>query len=77
MSKTTQTAAAKPAAKPTSKPGIKTTEFWFSTAAALVGVLFASGTIAEGTSIDKIMGMAATVLAGLGYTVSRGMAKKG
>ena len=75
MSKETTTQ--KSAAKPASKPGIKTTEFWFSTAAALVGVLFACGAIAEGTSIDKIMGMAATVLAGLGYTVSRGMAKKG
>ena len=45
--------------------------------AALLGILFASGTIAEGSSMDKIMGMATTVLAGLGYTVSRGMAKKG
>ena len=59
------------------KSGFKTTEFWFSTVAALLGILFASGTIAEGSSMDKIMGMATTVLAGLGYTVSRGMAKKG
>ena len=60
--------------KPT-KPGFKTTEFWFSTAAAVIGILFASGAIAEGSSIDKIVGMAATVLAGLGYTVSRSITK--
>ena len=62
-------------AKPT-KPGFKTTEFWFSTAAAVIGILFASGAIAEGGNVDKIVGMAATVLAGMGYTVSRGLAKK-
>lgn len=59
------------------KPGYKTTEFWFSTVAAVVGIAFASGAIAEGSNIDKILGMAATVLAGLGYSVSRGIAKKG
>ena len=62
-------------AKPT-KPGFKTTEFWFSTAAAVIGILFASGAIAEGSSIDKIIGMAATVLAGMGYSISRGLSKK-
>ena len=62
-------------AKPT-KPGFKTTEFWFSTAAAVIGILFASGAIAEGSSIDKIVGMAATVLAGMGYSISRGLSKK-
>jgi len=61
-------------AKPT-KPGFKTTEFWFSTAAAVIGILFASGAIAEGSSVDKIVGMAATVLAGLGYSISRGLSK--
>ena len=58
------------------KPGFKTTEFWFSTAAAVIGILFASGAIAEGSSIDKIVGMAATVLAGMGYSISRGLSKK-
>ena len=62
-------------AKPT-KPGFKTTELWFSTAAAVIGILFASGAIAEGSSIDKIIGMAATVLAGMGYSISRGLSKK-
>ena len=58
------------------KPGFQTTEFWFSTVAAVLGILFASGAVAEGSSIDKMMGLVTTVLAGLGYTVSRGMAKK-
>jgi hypothetical protein len=58
------------------KPGFKTTEFWFSSIAALLGILFASGAVAEGGSIEKVMGMAATVLAGLGYSVSRGLSKK-
>ena len=49
----------------------------FSKIAAVLGILFASGAIGEGSSLDKIMGMAATVMAGLGYTVSRGLAKKG
>ena len=62
-------------AKPT-KPGFKTTEFWFSTAAAVIGILFASGAIAEGSNIDKIVGMAAPVLAGMGYSISRGLSKK-
>ncbi len=57
------------------KPGYKTTEFWFSAVAALLGIAFASGAIAEGGSIDKVMGLAATVLSGLGYAVSRGAAK--
>ena len=58
------------------KAGFKTTEFWFSTTAAVLGILFASGAVAEGSSIDKMMGLVTTVLVGLGYTVSRGLAKK-
>ena len=58
------------------KKGIKTTEFWFSAAAAVVGLLFASGVIAPDSGGDKILGLLATVLAAMGYTVSRGMAKK-
>ena len=37
---------------------------------------FLLGAIAEGSSIDKIIGMAATVLAGMGYSISRGLSKK-
>jgi len=58
------------------KPGYKTTEFWLTSAAAVLGLLFASGVISDGSQIDKVLGMASTVLAGMGYSVSRGLAKK-
>ena len=58
------------------KKGIKTTEFWFSAAAAMVGLLYASGVISPDSGGDKVLGLIATVLAAMGYTVSRGMAKK-
>jgi len=58
------------------KKGIKTTEFWFSAVAAIVGLLYASGVIAPDSGGDKMLGLVATVLAAMGYTVSRGMAKK-
>ena len=60
----------------TVKSGYKTTEFWFSSIAELLGILFASGAIAEGSSIEKVMGMAASVLVVLGYSVSRGFSKR-
>ena len=58
------------------KTGIKTSEFWFSAAAAIVGLLYASGVIAPDSGGDKILGLCATVLAAMGYTISRGIAKK-
>lgn len=57
------------------KPGYKTTEFWLSLVATLVGVLWASGAVSEGSMADKIIGLAAMALSQLGYTVSRGLAK--
>jgi len=58
------------------KKGIKTSEFWFSVVAAIAGLLYASGVIAPDSGGDKILGLVATVLAAMGYTVSRGIAKK-
>ena len=58
------------------KPGYKTTEFWLSTAAMLLGVVFASGVIVEGSIVAQVAGIAATVLGSLGYAVSRGAVKK-
>jgi hypothetical protein len=58
------------------KKGIKTTEFWMSTAAALIGILYASGVIAPDSGGDKALGLFASILASMGYTISRGMAKK-
>ncbi len=57
------------------KPGYKTTEFWFSVIAALVGLLFASGAISTGSQLDQVLGLIATILSALGYSVARGIAK--
>ena len=59
------------------KPGYKTTEFWLATLAVVVGVLMASGAFESGDSVAKALALVASVLASLGYSVSRGMAKKG
>tara|TARA_R110002167_G_C12475639_1_gene634083 strand:- start:190 stop:387 length:198 start_codon:yes stop_codon:yes gene_type:complete len=58
------------------KKGIKTTEFWFSAVAAIVGLLYASGVIAPDSGGDKMLGLVGSILASMGYTISRGMAKK-
>ena len=61
--------------KPTTKPGYKTTEFYLTLLAQLLGLLWASGLVSEGSTGDKIIGFAAMVLAQFGYTVSRALAK--
>jgi len=58
------------------KAGYKTTEFWLSLAAMILGALFASGAISSGGTTDKIAGLVATILGSLGYTVSRTLVKK-
>jgi len=59
------------------KPGYKTTEFWLSTAAALVGIAIASGAVNPdgGGAWDKVVGMIVATLAAMGYTISRGNVK--
>jgi hypothetical protein len=58
------------------KPGYKTTEFWLSFATLCIGAAFASGVFPSESQGDKILGLAATVLSALGYTVSRTMVKR-
>ena len=58
------------------KPGWKTTEFWFTAASQLVGILWASGAIQEGSTMDRVLGIVAAALATTGYAVSRGLAKR-
>lgn len=58
------------------KPGWKTTEFWLSVIAAIVGLLFASDAIPTDSPIAKALGGVATALSAMGYSVARGMAKK-
>lgn len=55
--------------------GYRTTEFWLSLAAKLLGILFASGAIGDGSAVARVAGLAAMVLTALGYTVSRTMVK--
>lgn len=65
-----------PAVPPTPvKPGYLTTEFYLSAFAMLLGLAYTSGIIATGSSWDHMAGMAVTLLAGLGYTVTRGRVK--
>ena len=58
------------------KPGWKTSEFWLTIIAGAVSAVFASGLVETGTVIEKALGIAAIVLASLGYSVSRGLAKR-
>ena len=58
-----------------SKPGYKTTEFWLSTLAAIVGLIVASGVVPDGGFGAQIIGAVVSGLAALGYSVSRGLAK--
>ena len=59
------------------KPGWKTSEFWLSLAAALLGAFVASGMLPAEHLMMKIGGMALTALASMGYALSRGRAKNG
>lgn len=58
------------------KPGYKTTEFYLALVAMLLGAAFASGLVSDGSTLDKVLGLVATILGQLGYTVSRTMTKK-
>lgn len=69
---TEQTAVAtgEPAVTPV-KPGYKTTEFWLTAGASLVGLAIASGVVPETGTWPKIVALVVSILAALGYTVSR------
>ena len=60
----------------TTKPGYKTTEFWLSLMAMVIGTLLASGAIGDASKFGQLLGFLATVLSSLGYTVSRSLVKK-
>ncbi len=59
------------------KPGYKTTEFWLTLVAMIVGAVMASGILEQtATNLDnQVVGLIAMVLGGLGYTISRGFVK--
>jgi len=69
---TTPGAAVAPAsADAVVKPGFKTTEFWLSAAATVVGLAIASGIVPTSGTWPQIVGLVTGVLGALGYTVSR------
>lgn len=53
------------------KPGWKTTEFWLTTIAAVLGAILGSGIVPEVGIWAQIAGVVTTLLATLGYQVSR------
>lgn len=59
------------------KSGYKTTEFWLSFVAMLIGFLMASGFVADGSGTERAVAAVAAALAAAGYSVSRGKAKAG
>lgn len=61
----------------TTKPGYKTTEFWLSFAAVIVGAIQASGIVPSEGPWNQVLGMAISALVALGYTGARMAMKKG
>lgn len=55
--------------------GIRTSEFWLSGAAMAIGVLLSTGVIGD-SMVLRILGIAQSVLAQLGYTWGRASVKK-
>lgn len=58
------------------KPGFKTTEFWLSVAAAVLGAFMASGSIVPDSTTAQVVGLASSALVALGYTGARLSLKK-
>lgn len=58
------------------KPGYKTTEFWLSIAAFVLGAVMSSGAITEGSAAERAVGGVIAILATMGYTASRTTTKK-
>ena len=62
----------------TPKSGYRTTEFWVTVIVALASLAWGAGVVdPEGASgADKVFGFVCSAAAALGYTISRGLAKK-
>ncbi len=56
-------------------PGWKTSEYWLTVAAMVVGALMASGAFMADSTVGQVVGFIGMVLAKLGYTASRGFVK--
>ena len=71
-----QTPIPDPAATPV-KAGYKTTEFWMTAGATVVGLAIASGIVPDTGVWPKIVALVVSVFAAMGYTVSRTAVKNG
>ena len=60
----------------TTKPGYKTTEFFLSLGAMVIGALVASDVFADGSTGMKITALASSALVAMGYTGARMNIKK-
>ena len=61
---------------PIKKPGYKSTEFYMSMAAVVVGAVASSGMLEDGSVLTKVVGLVMAALVALGYTGSRLTLKK-
>ena len=67
-----------PDATPTPvKPGYKTTEFWLTAGATVVGLVIASGLVPDTGMWPKVVALVVSAFAAMGYTVSRTAVKNG
>ena len=60
------------------KPGWKSTEFWVTVCVTLASLAWGAGIVDPdgGSNADKVFGFICSAAAALGYTISRGLAKK-
>jgi hypothetical protein len=58
------------------KPGYKTTEFWLSLLATLIGAFVAAGIVGPDHIAMRISGLALSILATLGYGAGRAALKR-
>lgn len=59
----------------TIKPGYKTTEFWLSLLALVLGAVAAAGVLPDGGLATQVIGGILAILSQLGYTASRAKLK--
>lgn len=59
------------------KPGWKSSEFYLSAAAVVLGALASSGLLVDGSTEFKVVGLLSSVLGALGYAYVRSQLKKG
>jgi hypothetical protein len=61
--------------EPTVKPGYKTTEFWLSLFAILLGAVVAAGVVPATGPVAQAVALVTALLSAAGYTVARSFTK--